>query len=117
MSKQTNHDSTPEASTIANPLRREIAQLLDELRSVSDERLPGVRERLDALVDAVGQTGSAYANGVRTQTERIASVAKDEIVHSRDLTQEYVRANPWRSMAAVGALAMIAGMLFGRRRG
>lgn len=68
MSKQTNHDSTPEASTIANPIRREIAQLLDELRSVSDERLPGVRERLDALVDAVGQTGSAYANGVRTQT-------------------------------------------------
>ena len=99
----------------SRPVRREIAQLLDELRTVSDERLSEVRERLDALLDAVGQTGNAYVDGVREQTVRIASAAKDEVAHSRDATEAYVRDNPWRSLAVVGTVALIGGLLFGRR--
>lgn len=115
MSRQTSSTSVPTIESVTNPVRREIAQLLDELRSVSEDRLPGLRERLDALLDAVGQTGSAYVHGVRAQSERVASAAKGEILHSRDATEEYVRANPWRSMAVVGAFALIGGLLVGRR--
>ena len=60
----------------SRPVRREIAQLLDELRTVSDERLPEVRERLDALLDAVGQTGNAYVDGVK----RTATVYYDDTI-------------------------------------
>ena len=77
MSKQTNHDSTPRQAPSRTRSAARSRSCWTNCVRFSDERLPGVRERLDALVDAVGQTGSAYANGVRTQTERIASVGDE----------------------------------------
>ena len=51
------HDAREAASSSARRLRDEINRCLEEIRSVSDEQLPEVRQRLDALLADLGAVG------------------------------------------------------------
>ena len=116
MSKQTNHGSTPRHHREPDPPRdRAVAGRT----AFGFGRAPARRAWSDwTRWSTVGQTGSAHASRVRTQTERIASVAKDEIVlFPRPLPGVRalrIHGARWRRSAR---FTMIAGMLFGRRRG
>ena len=96
-------------------MREELGRCLDEFRSVSEEKLPEVRRRIDALVADAGKVGHAYYDSVRHASSRLAAAAGDDLNRSREATEGYVRANPWRSLAITGALAFIGGLLFTRR--
>lgn len=61
------------------------------LRASVEQNLRAARERLDELQDAA--------------VERTRAAAK--------ATDEYVRENPWQSMAVVGGLAALAGFVVG----
>jgi ElaB/YqjD/DUF883 family membrane-anchored ribosome-binding protein len=96
-------------------MREELGRCLDEFRSVSEEKLPEVRRRIDALVTDAGKAGHAYYDSVRHASSRLAAAAGDDLHRSCEATANYVRANPWRSLSITGALAFVAGLLLTRR--
>lgn len=99
----------------ARALKDEISKCLDELRSVSDEQLPEVRQRLEALLEEAQRTGNAYYDSVRHSSARLASAASREFHHSCAATQAYVQERPWHALAVVGAVSFLSGLLMRRR--
>lgn len=96
-------------------LREEINKCLEEFRSVSDEQLPEVRRRLNALLAEAQRTGNAYYDSVRHSSSRLASAASRELQHSCAATEAYVQEKPWQALAVVGAVSFISGLLCRRR--
>lgn len=96
-------------------LRDEINRCLDEIRSVSDEQLPEVRQRLEALLAEAQRTGSAYYDSVRHSSSRLASAASREFHESCAATEAYVQQRPWQALAVVGAVSFLSGLLLRRR--
>jgi ElaB/YqjD/DUF883 family membrane-anchored ribosome-binding protein len=109
--------SRPETApdNTAGTMRDELGRCLDEFRSVSEEKLPDVRQRIDALVADAGKVGHAYYDSMRHASSRLAAAAGNDLHRSCEATAGYVRANPWRSLTITGALAFVAGLLFTRR--
>lgn len=114
--------STPFRSTAPEPgpddagtMRDELGRCLDEFRSVSEEKLPEVRQRIEALVADASKVGHAYYDSVRHASSRLAAAAGNDLHRSREATASYVRENPWRSLTVTGALAFVVGMLLTRR--
>lgn len=108
------HDAREAASSSARRLRDEINRCLEEIRSVSDEQLPEVRQRLDALLAEAQRTGSAYYDSVRHSSSRLASAASREFHQSCAATEAYVQQRPWQALAVVGAVSFISGLLLRR---
>ncbi len=125
--KQAGSDSNPfdnadghdgvrqQAGAAAQALKDEIGKCLEEFRSVSEEQLPEVRKRLDALLDETQRTGSAYYDSVRHSSSRLASAASREFHQSCAATEAYVQEKPWQALAVVGAVSFLSGLLLRRR--
>lgn len=103
------------ASATARALKDEIGKCLDEFRSVSEEQLPEVRQRLEALLSEAQRTGNAYYDSVRHSSSRLASAASREFHNSCAATEAYVQERPWQALAVVGAVSFLSGLLMRRR--
>jgi len=122
---RTSTRSAPTAPGIDTPVDRSNApalsetdtldSILQEFRTVSDENLPALRERLDDLLAAGSKTGTAYYDTFKRSSGRIGQVARRELQHSREVADAYVKENPWRTAALAGGIAFLGGLLLGRR--
>lgn len=86
----------------------------------------GLAEELDALAsEAEALLASGGATGTEAQRERVATTLrslKARVAALEDLAgervrelDEFVRENPWRSMAVAGCAGLIVGLLLARR--
>lgn len=122
---RTNTRTAPTAPDIDTPVDQAntpllaetdtLDSILQEFRSVSDENLPALRQRLDDLLAAGSKTGTAYYATLKRSSGRLGQIARHELEHSREVADTYVKENPWRTVAIAGGVAFLGGLLLGRR--
>lgn len=103
------------AQAAGSTLRDEFDRCLDELRSVSEDRLPEVRKRLDALLAEAGKAGRAGVDSMRASSARLASAVGHDLHDTRDMAQHYVEKHPWKALAVAGVVGFIGSLLLLRR--
>jgi ElaB/YqjD/DUF883 family membrane-anchored ribosome-binding protein len=79
-------------------------ELLSATASYSGEGFIAAREKFKARLDA--------AKGTLAQTQAAVS---DKAEQAAAVTEKYVSENPWKSIAMVGSVGIILGMLLHRR--
>jgi len=95
-------------SAAGDDLRDLIAQaedMLQSLRGQTGEAAERLRERVEATVTSARKRLSSLESDARQLTEEAAATA-----------DEYVRENPWASVAIAAAAGVIIGALLSRRR-
>ena len=101
---------------------------------ITKDRLRGefdaVVDQTEQLLKSVASAGGEHAGTMRASVEQTFATASDQLAQMREdalakagtaakAADEYVQANPWRSLGVVavaaGLTGLIAGLLLGRR--
>jgi ElaB/YqjD/DUF883 family membrane-anchored ribosome-binding protein len=79
-------------------------ELLKATAGQAGEKVAAVRAQAEASLKAAKARLAAMGNG-----------AFDQARHAADVTDQYVRGNPWQSVGIGAAVGMLIGFLAGRR--
>lgn len=95
-------------------VQTEIEAILRELEGARTEHLPVLRSRLQTLLESARVAASDKAEDARVLARHGVEMGRAQALIAREATTSYVRAHPWRALAAVGAVGLLIGFL-GRR--
>lgn len=87
------------------------AKLAEELRSLVSEAEALLRASTSADGGHVQERAEATLHELR---ERLNALEEQLTARARDI-DTYVRTNPWQAVAMVGGLALLLGLMMGRR--
>ena len=87
------------------------AKLAEELRSLVSEAEALLRASTSADGGQVQERAEATLHELR---ERLNALEEQLTARARDI-DTYVRTNPWQAVAMVGGLALLLGLMMGRR--
>jgi ElaB/YqjD/DUF883 family membrane-anchored ribosome-binding protein len=89
----------------------DAGRLADELRALVGDAEALLKANLN--LDGAAMQERAQA-GVRELRERLAELEQKLGERARDV-DDYVRENPWQTVALVGGVALLLGLIMGRR--
>ncbi|MBV8783133.1 MAG: DUF883 family protein [Gammaproteobacteria bacterium] len=90
----------------------EARTLGEELRALADEAEALLRAGLHADAGELKEQAAASLAELRARLDRLEGQLN---ARTRELDR-YVRENPWQALALAGGVALLAGLLLGRRR-
>ncbi|WP_374240287.1 DUF883 family protein [Zoogloea sp.] len=99
----------------ASRLQSDLEQILAELKAAPEDQLPALRERLETALEAARDNGHDLLDSLRSTARRLAGHAAENLRHGCGSTSDYVRNNPWRAAAVVGAAGVLLAALLSRR--
>ena len=117
-------DALGESWTTTSRRARRIAR---HSRHAAEDIATELRSLMSELEDTLADGTQADAVALRAQLRKRLDVARERLNETRDAVREraetaladaddYVRENPWQTIAIVGGIALIAGALFARAR-
>ena len=117
-------DALGESWTATSRRARRIAR---HSRHAAEDIATELRSLMSELEDTLADGTQADAVALRAQLRKRLDVARERLNETRDAVREraetaladaddYVRENPWQTIAIVGGIALIAGALFARAR-
>lgn len=87
-------------------------------QSAMDTSQELLKATADQAAQKYGEAKARLQEGVAQARQRFAetqSVLTDQATHAAEMTKSYVVANPWKSVAIVGSVGVLLGMLLSRR--
>jgi ElaB/YqjD/DUF883 family membrane-anchored ribosome-binding protein len=85
--------------------------------------LKAALENAEALLHStagdIGEAREKARDKLQEASECISAIEKELLAEARakaDAANDYVKDNPWRSIAIAGGVAFVVGLLLGRRR-
>jgi ElaB/YqjD/DUF883 family membrane-anchored ribosome-binding protein len=90
----------------------DAGRLADDLRALVADAEALLKASLN--IDGAALTERAQA-GVRELRTRLASV-QEQLGERAEDVDDYVRENPWQTLAVVGGVALLLGLILGRRQ-
>ena len=117
-------DALGESWTATSRRARRIAR---HSRHAAEDIATELRSLMSELEDTLADGTQADAVALRAQLRKRLDVARERLNETRDAVREraetaladaddYVRENPWQTIAIVGGIALIAGALVARAR-
>jgi ElaB/YqjD/DUF883 family membrane-anchored ribosome-binding protein len=117
-------DALGESWTTTSRRARRIAR---HSRHAAEDIATELRSLMSELEDTLADGTQADAVALRAQLRKRLDVARERLNETRDAVREraetaladaddYVRENPWQTIAIVGGIALIAGALVARSR-
>jgi ElaB/YqjD/DUF883 family membrane-anchored ribosome-binding protein len=117
-------DALGESWTATSRRARRIAR---HSRHAAEDIATELRSLMSELEDTLADGTQADAVALRAQLRKRLDVARERLNETRDAVREraetaladaddYVRENPWQTIAIVGGIALIAGALVARSR-
>lgn len=117
-------DALGESWTTTSRRARRIAR---HSRHAAEDIATELRSLMSELEDTLADGTQADAVALRAQLRKRLDVARERLNETRDAVREraetaladaddYVRENPWQTIAIVGGIALIAGALVARTR-
>ena len=118
-------DALGESWTTTSRRARRIAR---RSRHAAEDIASELRSLMSELEDTLADGTQADAVALRAQLRKRLDVARERLNETRDAVRQraevaladaddYVRENPWQTIAIVGGIALIAGALLARARG
>lgn len=104
---KTRDDVSGASDTMVSAVKDVVRDAEDLLKTTADYSAEGFDAVRSKLRESLGQAKIKLSD---TQA-RVATKAED----AADATKEYVTDNPWKSLAIVGSVGVILGMLMSRR--
>ena len=99
----------------ASRIQADLEQILADFKAAPEDQLPALRERLETALEAARDNGSDLLDSLGTTARRLAGHAAENLRHGCGSTTDYVRNNPWRAAAVVGAAGVLLAALLSRR--
>lgn len=94
------------------------ARLMDDLKSAVAEGDHMLKEMASATADEVSSARSrieATVHGARTRLDDARILVAKRAQHAAEVSVDYVKENPWKTLGVVAAAGLIAGILLNRR--
>jgi ElaB/YqjD/DUF883 family membrane-anchored ribosome-binding protein len=93
-------------------------QLIDDLHAVIRDAETLLRATAAQTGEKIQEARTRAEESVRQAKERLAGVEDEALARARALADEadvYVRANPWAAVGIAAGVALVLGLLLGRR--
>lgn len=104
----SDHSNVNEVSArLMNDLKNAVAEgdhLLKEMAGATADEVASARSRIEATV-----------HGARTRLDDARTLVGKRAQRAAEVSVEYVKENPWKSLGVVAAVGLIAGILLNRR--
>jgi ElaB/YqjD/DUF883 family membrane-anchored ribosome-binding protein len=78
-----------------------------------------LRKTADFSAEGFATTRDKFQNGLEEMKARLSeahSLLKDKTISVTEATEDYVDANPWKSLAVAASVGALVGYMIGRRR-
>jgi len=92
----------------------DVGKLADELRQLVSEAEGLLRATAGSASESASEARERAEEALRSLRDRLASVEREMRGHARAVN-DYVQDNPWKAIAVVGGLALIIGLIMGRK--
>lgn len=91
-----------------------VGKLADDLQTLVSDAEELLRATANSAGDKASEARERAEESLRAVRSRLTSVERDLRGRAR-VVGEYVEDNPWQSIAVVGGIALILGLVMGRK--
>ena len=91
-----------------------VGKLADDLQTLVSDAEELLRATANSAGDKASEARERAEESLRAVRSRLASVERDLRGRAR-VVGEYVEDNPWQAIAVVGGIALILGLVMGRK--
>ena len=91
-----------------------VGKLADDLQALVSDAEELLRATASAAGDKASEARERAEESLRTVRTRLSSVERDLRGRAREVG-DYVEDNPWKALAMVGGVALVVGLLMGRK--
>jgi ElaB/YqjD/DUF883 family membrane-anchored ribosome-binding protein len=92
----------------------DAGKLADDLQKLISEAEALLRSTAAETGERAAEAGEHAQETVRAMRDRLSQVEKDLKEHAR-VVDTYVQDNPWAAVAVAGGVALLLGLILGRR--
>ena len=91
-----------------------VGKLADDLQTLVSDAEELLRATAGAAGDKASEARERAEESLRAVRSRLRTVERDLAGRAR-VVGDYVEDNPWKAIAAVGGIALVLGLLMGRK--
>lgn len=91
-----------------------VGKLADDLQTLVSDAEELLRATADSATDRASDARERAEESLRAVRSRLASVERDLRGRAR-VVGDYIEDNPWKAIAVAGGIALVVGLLMGRK--